>query len=603
MVFEVLGENLLGLIRRFQVSEIVERPTSWLTTEYFQTRGVPIPLVKQIAKQVLLGLDYMHRCCGVIHTGQCGFEPLLKSFRSYFFCSLDLKPENVLIAIDNVEDIIRAELENAKLTGVPPSAGRGGNQTPRNPSASSFITGSQPLPSPSSSYGSLRSLVTGSPGGSGGGMSTSPSSGVMDKFSFGMTPMSVGQSPTSTTTKEVEGVAEAVGSVSIRGDSGSREKGKGESDVNEGEEDGITFGKKVPIQQSLSGRSSQSLLSRQAPDKPEPPQSSPQAAQKPARPEELEGWNEKITVKIADLGNATWTEHHFTDDIQTRQYRSLEVILGSKWGPSVDVWSVACVIFELITGGDYLFDPASGSRYSKDDDHIAQIIELMGPIPPSVALMGKYSTEFFSRKGELRHIQKLRYWPLEAVLHDKYVFPKPAAEALASFLNPMLRLDPGKRARAGDMVGHRWLEGVVVNGEEEVGARMQQGRTKEIRQEEGSGEVKGDTKVEDETTTVTDKAAVSEADALKTVEDIPPISEEEEKQEEKLEEKLAESSEAADVQQPSVPDPPPPSASTPTPVEQPGQGRGGGGGGGGGGNRGNRGGNRGKGNKGGRGKK
>src|SRR3984885_628218 len=51
MVFEVLGENLLGLIKRHQ------------------TKGVPMHLVRQIAKQVLLGLDYMHRCCGVIHTG------------------------------------------------------------------------------------------------------------------------------------------------------------------------------------------------------------------------------------------------------------------------------------------------------------------------------------------------------------------------------------------------------------------------------------------------------------------------------------------------------------------------------------------------------
>ncbi len=51
MVFEVLGENLLGLIKRHQ------------------NKGVPMPLVKQIAKQILLGLDYMHRCCGVIHTG------------------------------------------------------------------------------------------------------------------------------------------------------------------------------------------------------------------------------------------------------------------------------------------------------------------------------------------------------------------------------------------------------------------------------------------------------------------------------------------------------------------------------------------------------
>lgn len=51
MVFEVLGENLLGLIKRHQ------------------NKGVPMPLVRQIAKQILLGLDYMHRCCGVIHTG------------------------------------------------------------------------------------------------------------------------------------------------------------------------------------------------------------------------------------------------------------------------------------------------------------------------------------------------------------------------------------------------------------------------------------------------------------------------------------------------------------------------------------------------------
>src|SRR5882762_4411900 len=56
-------------------------------------------------------------------------------------------------------------------------------------------------------------------------------------------------------------------------------------------------------------------------------------------------------------------------------------------------------IFELITGGDYLFDPASGSRYSKDDDHIAQIIELMGEIPKTIAFAGKYSSEFFNRKG------------------------------------------------------------------------------------------------------------------------------------------------------------------------------------------------------------
>jgi serine/threonine-protein kinase SRPK3 len=53
---------------------------------------------------------------------------------------------------------------------------------------------------------------------------------------------------------------------------------------------------------------------------------------------------ETISVKIADLGNACWVGHHFTNDIQTRQYRSPEVILGSKWGASTDVWSMAAMV-------------------------------------------------------------------------------------------------------------------------------------------------------------------------------------------------------------------------------------------------------------------
>lgn len=59
---------------------------------------------------------------------------------------------------------------------------------------------------------------------------------------------------------------------------------------------------------------------------------------------------ETISVKIADLGNACWVGHHFTNDIQTRQYRSPEVILGSKWGASTDVWSMAAMVSEIFRG-------------------------------------------------------------------------------------------------------------------------------------------------------------------------------------------------------------------------------------------------------------
>lgn len=63
---------------------------------------------------------------------------------------------------------------------------------------------------------------------------------------------------------------------------------------------------------------------------------------------------------------------------------------------------VTCIFqaFELATG-EYLFEPHSGDTYSRDEDHLAHIIELLGPIPRTIALSGKYSREFFNKKGFL----------------------------------------------------------------------------------------------------------------------------------------------------------------------------------------------------------
>lgn len=105
MVFEVLGENLLGLIKRWN------------------HRGIPMALVKQITKQVLLGLDYLHRECGIIHT--------------------DLKPENVLIEIGDVEQIVKKVVKEEVPKKDDKEDNRNGRRRRR-----TLITGSQPLPSP-----------------------------------------------------------------------------------------------------------------------------------------------------------------------------------------------------------------------------------------------------------------------------------------------------------------------------------------------------------------------------------------------------------------------------------------------------------------------
>jgi serine/threonine protein kinase len=93
---------------------------------------------------------------------------------------------------------------------------------------------------------------------------------------------------------------------------------------------------------------------------------------------------------------------------------------------------------------------------------MAQIVELIGSVPKQLSASGKYSNEIFNRKGELRHIHKLRHWRLSDVLHDKYHLSRYDADHLSSFLMPMLDLNPEKRASAGTMAGHPWLSEIKL---------------------------------------------------------------------------------------------------------------------------------------------
>ncbi|KAM9831135.1 SRSF protein kinase 3 [Syngnathus typhle] len=162
------------------------------------------------------------------------------------------------------------------------------------------------------------------------------------------------------------------------------------------------------------------------------------------------------TVKIADLGSSCWVYKHFCEEIQTRQYRSLEVLLGSDYGPPADIWSVACIAFELLTG-DALFEPKAGASFSLEEDHIAQIMELLGKIPPAVAMSGKYSADYFNHRGNLRRVGPLRIWSLYDVLVEKYHFLLDEATTFSDFLLDMLDYYPKRRATAAQCLLHPWL--------------------------------------------------------------------------------------------------------------------------------------------------
>lgn len=347
MVFEKLGCNLLTLIR------------------IYKYKGLPIPLVKIISKQILIGVDFLHRC-QLIHT--------------------DLKPENVLlIKTPNMIRTLKTNESEVKHSVTKPQREEQPQQE----------------------------------------LSASSQEGV----SLNMSSPMVEESPARDISSQVipENPSESV-------------------------ENTPTPVDEITVQTPTNSET-----------KPEENNTEKNTTSLPTTEEEIiSTFGDCSKVKIVDLGNACWTFKHFTDDVQTRQYRAPEVILGAKYDTPIDIWSVACIVFELLTG-DLLFEPKSGKTFEKNDDHLAQIQELLGKMPFNLTQTGKYAANFFNRKGDLRYIKNLKFWPLRDVFTEKYKFSEKNAQEATDFLLPMLRMMPKERSKASTMLNHPWIKHIDMN--------------------------------------------------------------------------------------------------------------------------------------------
>ncbi|KAL5706108.1 non-specific serine/threonine protein kinase [Ranunculus cassubicifolius] len=172
------------------------------------------------------------------------------------------------------------------------------------------------------------------------------------------------------------------------------------------------------------------------------------------RERSLEGID--LRCKIVDFGNACWVDKQFAEEIQTRQYRAPEVIIGSGYACSVDMWSFACMAFELATG-DMLFAPKGAQGFSEDEDHLALMMELLGKMPRKIAVGGTRSKDYFDRHGDLKRIRRLKFWSLERLLVEKYKFVASDAREFAEFCCPLLDFAPEKRPTAEQCLQHSWL--------------------------------------------------------------------------------------------------------------------------------------------------
>lgn len=382
MTFEPLGENLLSLLRRLETTDKTNLK-----------KGIPRVLVQQIARQMLQALDFLHTECRLIHT--------------------DMKPENVMVVVEDVEELVRACAAAEEITGTSPSTASrlvpipksGGRYDPGggdwHNEKNVHIFGSYPLPSPKHEWGRINageevsslalimnqlaeeSIKSKSAdqvflGGNDGAVSDLTR--AFGASSLSSTSNGSAKTYSSTSTPELSTAPTSLGNSAIGFKSGSLSDPLAGLDfITSTENDRLSS---VHSDSTLhvdvtSAPSSDSTTPNQIssdagapmpPFGPTPTPTSPPALSlltanapqdltssqrgralvdgapvspltpaKPAPP--------RIRIKIADMGNATPIKKHFTPDIQTRQYRCPEVILGYRdWGPEVDVWSVGCMV-------------------------------------------------------------------------------------------------------------------------------------------------------------------------------------------------------------------------------------------------------------------
>eukprot|EP00756_Hemistasia_phaeocysticola_P058424 Hpha_TRINITY_DN35050_c0_g1::TRINITY_DN35050_c0_g1_i1::g.82675::m.82675 len=154
--------------------------------------------------------------------------------------------------------------------------------------------------------------------------------------------------------------------------------------------------------------------------------------------------NTDCRLKLADFGHARSLPDSpsvcLTEYVVTRHYRAPELLMESeRYGPAVDVWSLGCVLAELL-GREPLFP---GSSYA---DQLTRIVQVCGTP----------EEETISRVGNLDARSFLRDLKPRPPVPPHVLFPGASRPAL-EVLHGLLRFDPEQRWTARGALRAQWF--------------------------------------------------------------------------------------------------------------------------------------------------
>uniref|UniRef100_A0AC35FLN1 Stress-activated protein kinase JNK n=1 Tax=Panagrolaimus sp. PS1159 TaxID=55785 RepID=A0AC35FLN1_9BILA len=168
------------------------------------------------------------------------------------------------------------------------------------------------------------------------------------------------------------------------------------------------------------------------------------------KPENI-GITRQCKVKILDFGLARTNQQEsttFSEYVVARYYRAPEIILGADYDENVDVWSLGCIIFQMVTQ-TILF------RGKSHDDQWNKIIEIIGsPNIEFYQLLSDFMKNYLIQKPQ----NNTRSW--ETILPNSNFFPvreNSIVEQIRDLLSKMIVIDPRERIRIRDAINHSFV--------------------------------------------------------------------------------------------------------------------------------------------------
>ncbi|KAF8244041.1 hypothetical protein K440DRAFT_636575 [Wilcoxina mikolae CBS 423.85] len=160
----------------------------------------------------------------------------------------------------------------------------------------------------------------------------------------------------------------------------------------------------------------------------------------------------RTEIKVIDFGSSCFENEKVYTYIQSRFYRSPEVILGMSYGLAIDMWSLGCILAELFTG--YPIFPGENEQ-----EQLACIMEVFGP--PEKHLIEKSTRRklFFDSQGKPRMIVSSKGRRRRVSSKSLQSALKCDDEPFLDFVSRCLRWDPEKRMRPDEAMNHEFITG------------------------------------------------------------------------------------------------------------------------------------------------